>query len=371
MSKINSKRDRIQKQALKAIEANGGKGLLFMATGVGKTRIPILFAKKKKNKVKKICLIVPTERLRDEDWYREFYKWDAGELWDNVTRICYISADKIINQEFDLVILDECHNITEKSCKFFKQNKVKNIIGLTATKPKSFEKNWLLSNIGLEEVFSLSVGEAVNEGFVSPFKITVIYTQLDETTKNVEAGNKTKRFYTTEKESYRWVNNKINMSEFLGNKNNKNLLLKRMKLIYNLKSKEQVARKIINSLDGNDRTLVFCGSINQANNLSEHRFHSKSGKSSLTKFSNKEINLLSCVNSLNEGANLPDVDKAIIVQLNSNEKDLIQRIGRVVRYREGHLAHIYIICAKDTQDEVWLQKSLANIDKSLISFIYE
>lgn len=64
------------------------------------------------------------------------------------------------------------------------------------------------------------------------------------------------------------------------------------------------------------------------------------------------------------------IDKAIIVQLNSQEKDLVQRIGRLIRYRPGHKAHILILAAKNTQDEVWLASALENIDKSIIDFKY-
>ena len=105
---VNEIRNKIQQEALLSIENNTTtKGsLLAMATGSGKSKIPILYAQKNKHKVKKIALIVPTERLRDEDWHNEFIKWGAEEIWSNVTRLCYASAHKIKKEEFDLVILD-------------------------------------------------------------------------------------------------------------------------------------------------------------------------------------------------------------------------------------------------------------------------
>ena len=146
-----------------------------------------------------------------------------------------------------------------------------------------------------------------------------------------------------------------------------------MRAIYNLESKTNIAKMALGQLDQDDRTLVFCGTVEQAEKISEYTYHSKNKKQSkvnLDKFINKEINEISCVKRLNEGENLPDLDKAIIVQLNSQEKDLVQRIGRLIRYRPGHMAHILILVAKDTQDEVWLSSALENIDKSIIDFKY-
>ena len=60
------------------------------------------------------------------------------------------------------------------------------------------------------------------------------------------------------------------------------------------------------------------------------------------------------------------MDNALIVQLNSKELNLVQRIGRIVRYRHGHIAEIFIIMVQNTVDEAWTYKSLANFENSNI-----
>ena len=42
--------------------------------------------------------------------------------------------------------------------------------------------------------------------------------------------------------------------------------------------------------------------------------------------------------------------------------------GRIIRWREGHKAKLIIICCKDTQDEIWLEKAMVNIDKDKVSY---
>ena len=67
--------------------------IIVQATGVGKSKVPILYVKKLK--YTKIALIVPTEELRDNNWSKEFNLWKAGNIYANVTRLCYASASKI------------------------------------------------------------------------------------------------------------------------------------------------------------------------------------------------------------------------------------------------------------------------------------
>ena len=52
---------------------------------------------------------------------------DLGrKIWENnVESYCYASGSKVKGNEYDLVIMDEAHRITELSYEFFKDNKIK------------------------------------------------------------------------------------------------------------------------------------------------------------------------------------------------------------------------------------------------------
>jgi len=158
--------------------------------------------------------------------------------------------------------------------------------------------------------------------------------------------------------------------EFWTNKH-KFQMLDRMRFIYNLESKKEAAQYLLeNFIDEDAKTIVFCGSIKQANELcGENVFHSSVKDTALIKFLNDLIKRLGVVEALNEGQNIENVEIEVVVQVNSNEKDIIQRIGRSVRYREGHVALIFIFCCKDTQDESWVAKALKNLDESRITEI--
>jgi superfamily II DNA or RNA helicase len=98
-------------------------------------------------------------------------------------------------------------------------------------------------------------------------------------------------------------------------------------------------------------------------------FHSKSKGDSLARLRSKEISQLSCVKALNEGENIADLDSAIIIQVNSVERNIIQQMGRIVRWRPNHEAVIWILVVVNTQDEVWWDKCSENLDKQKITFI--
>lgn len=263
----------------------------------------------------------------------------------------------------------EAHNITNNNSIFFENNKVDKIIALTATPPRDPEKLEIFKKLNIKTVFELSLDEGIKRGVVSPYEIEIIELPLDNIDKYIKAGNKAKPFYQTEFSRYRYLSESIRKLMYANSPSLKFLLLQRMRFIYNLKSKTNVAKALLDTLPKDERILIFCGSIPQAEELCKYTHHSKNAKKdNLSKFCNGTIDRLAAVQMLNEGINIPNVDTAVIVQLNSNDLHLIQRIGRVVRFRNDHIAKIYIISAIQTQDEVWVEKALESFDASKIKY---
>lgn len=267
--------------------------------------------------------VVPTEKLRDEGIKQEFVKW--GSSFSNVKLLCYASLNKVSGIEFDLVVLDECHRITENNSKFFEQNKVKNILGLTATPPKEEEKVALLKKLKLKIIYELPLDKAVEMGVTSPYKIKIIETLLDNTDKYIEAGSKNNRFYTTELKQYEYLSNQIRKLQFSQKGVPKFMYLNRMRFLYNLKSKQLVAKKLLDSLPEDDKILIFHKSVPQIEKLCTYTFHSKVSDRDYNLFLKGKINRLGVVDKVNEGTNIPNLDKAIIIQLNSQPRELVQR----------------------------------------------
>ena len=166
----------IQFEARIAIHKNFGSGLVTMATGVGKSKVPIDYAKEVVIEDDGIALLVPTEKLRDENWKLEFEKWEASDLWDKTTSLCYASASKIKGKKYSLAIVDECHNITELSLQFFIDNDIRDVICLTATEPEDESKRLMIQQISKGHVYDLPLDKAVELGIVAPYNINIVFS---------------------------------------------------------------------------------------------------------------------------------------------------------------------------------------------------
>ncbi len=371
---VNKVREKVQNEAIQAVVNNNG-GMVAMATGSGKSRVAVELAKHYCEPFSSdLALLVPTEKLRDENWLEEFCKWGASSLWNDTERLCYASASKIGGNTYHLAILDEGHNITELASEFFLDNNVERVVLLTATPPNDPVKVEILRRLGIKLVYELTLDQAVRLGFVAPYKITIITVPLDNVTKNIPGGNKANPFMTTEAACYGYWNKRVQAcfgdQTPQGKAKMKFAILGRMQFIYKIPSKTQVIKFLLDKvIPKEDRTLIFCGNIEQAEQVCPTFYHSKSSSVAYDAFKNEEINRLSCVKAVNEGHNFPGVDSGIIGQLNSKEKDLVQRIGRLIRFRPGHKAHLYIVVSESTQDEKWLENAIENLDQSKIEYV--
>lgn len=372
---VNLIREKVQAEAIQAVIANNG-GMVAMATGSGKSRVAVELAKYyfKPEDDFHAALLVPTEKLRDENWKEEFEKWEARNVWKHTERLCYASASKIGGNEYPIVILDEGHNITELASEFFISNDIERTVLLTATPPNDPIKVDILRRLGIKLVYELTLDQAVRLGFVAPYKITVITVPLDNATKNITGGTKANPFMTTESATYSYWNKRVQScmgdQSVMGRSKMKFAILGRMQFIYKIPSKTAVIKFLLDKvIPKTDRTIIFCGNIEQAQEVCPTFYHSKSGSASYDAFKAEQINRLSCVKAINEGHNFPGVDSGVIGQLNSKEKDLVQRIGRLIRFRPGHEAHLYIVISESTQDEKWLETAIENLDQSKIEHV--
>lgn len=394
-------KEKVQDEANDALSRANGWGAIYNATGTGKSKIAI-------NRIRqvflqtldygpKVLIVVPTEKLRDDNWRLEFDKWGISSLWSKIERCCYVSLNKIHLERYDLVVLDEGHNITDANSEFFfeNENNVRECMLLSATKPRDWEKLQILKRLNLNTVYSISVDEAVDLGLIAPYDITVVTMFLNETEKYIP-GTQADPTLRTEKMQY----GKLSRAAWYSG--GKFTLIKRAQFIYNLRSKTETAKLLLQHvIPEGKRVMIFCGSKEQAIELCPNRYFSKStytapkkelteageakeikkmqkvakimlehqGDESLNRFRAEEIDRISCINALNEGHDVPMMDIGFLVQINGSDKDFIQRMGRVLRFRPGHIGKLIILVVKGTVDEDWFKKATKNLDQSRIRFV--
>jgi len=361
----------LQQEAYGAVVANSYKGQVLAATGSGKSRIGVLAAQdafETFGAATDIVIVAPFIKLLTENWPEELEKWNSSHLLPFITFVTYVSFNKLPKHKRSLVILDEAHHLTEASIEFFKNNPQDRILVLTATPPEDQGKIDLLASLA-PVVFKYKLDEAVADGLVADYRIHIVDCFLDTKDKYIPGGKKTAPFMTTEASGYLFLDKQIKKAMIMRNDGwMQALITKRMHMIYNLRSKTNIARKLLDKLDPDLRIIVFCGSIAQANELmGDAVYHSKSSGQALADFKSGVINRIGVVKALDEGHNLEGIDAEVIVQGTAVKRQVGQRIGRAIRVRPNHVAKIFVLSTEGTVDKKWVLNSLEDFDQSKIS----
>lgn len=359
-------RNEIQQEIIDSLSIPS-HGLLKLSPRIGKTKIGIELIKREKPK--KILWVTPNTKLRDIDIPAEFKQWRALTYLKKTDIICYASLAGH-EGEYDMILLDEYQDLTQGNSEplFNGKIKYKNIIGLSGTHPKHKEKEDLYNKLGLKSLVEMSIDEAVENGLVAPYRIKVVELRLDSKDKYIEAGNSKVKFKQTEEAKYAYLTRLINMKLFSGQVVPKFFYLNRMRFIYNLRSKHRFVKNFISKLEG--RTLIFTGSIAQAEDISKHTFHSERDDTDLNLFKEGKINELACVNSGGVGHTFRDVQNVVVTQVNSNGKgDSTQKIARGLVLQEGYVANIYLFYVAGTADETWVKKVLEDFNSDNVEYL--
>ena len=366
---------KLQNEARAAWHNSGRKGTLAMATGTGKSKVPldeIYDLHQTYGNDLKVLLVVPTESLRDTNWPEEVAKWGMTDIFEEcITPVCYASAHKLKGNHWHLVILDEAHHLTELNSKVITNNTCDAIMGLTATppSPKYNPFKAILMDEIAPVVYYFSIEDAIDEDIVADFHLHVVKLPLENKLKEIQAGSKAKPFKTTEEAMYAFLTKRIQLQIIRG-QSAKWEILRRTHFIYGLPSKTRAAKQIMAKIDnGVRRFLVFAGSIDQCEQLcAPNTYHSKAKKPNMLEaFKQYLMNWLGVVSAVNEGHTIAGLDMSLVVRLNSSELELIQKIGRNVRFRPGHKAHIIVLVTQKTVDEDWLKISTRSIDSKRIT----
>lgn len=403
MDKKNDLREKIQKEGLMASQKSSFT-VLAWATGVGKTKVAVELMKWLTLQGKNKFLIFVSELFHKENWASEMKKWGFE---GNVTIECYNSMSKHTEKSYDLIILDEMHHSgSDLRMDLLEQIYLKSkpkILGLSATvQPELIDD--IYSIVHEKVVNTITLDYAINQGLVPKPNIHVIKLNLKDLDKiecfcEFKRGNyrncekkivslhqywdyvkgKVADYYLevrcTPQEKY---NNICSRYDYLKNQAMGNSRYKmpwlacaseRKRFLADMKT-QLVKKFLMENGIFSKRFLCFAGSVAQIKELGgDSAIHSKLTKKIqqqlLDDFNNKVINHLFAVGMLKEGMNLPDLQVGLIIQLDGNERDFVQKMGRLLR---ADKPDIYIFYFQDTRDEVYLSRAMEGLDEELITY---
>jgi superfamily II DNA or RNA helicase len=269
-----------------------------------------------------------------------------------VTFVLYSELQDILFSSYTLIIADEIQKITPKAFTFFYTNYIGRLVLLTGTVPDNEEKQEMIMKLCKGHAVILTMEDAMINKVVNPFHVTVIEVMP----------------YALE---YEWYLKSCKGMMFADKVPKDVRIRKRMREIYNLQAKADVAVWLVKQLEVlKKRVLVYCASKAQANQICDNQYHSGTDESALVKFLANEILSMAVVGMLNDNANLPDLAYGILVQVYGESANLLQKIGRFQRVVDKDIiSKLYLLKAMRTQDEVWVYKALKPISENRIKTV--
>jgi len=345
-----------QEVAIKAVVENIIKGnqktLLTMATGTGKTYVAFqsIWKLVKSRHFSRVLFLTDRIILRDDAHERDFEPLGearciikGGDF--NKNRDIYFSTyqtlfasdlyKKIPSDFFDLVVIDECHRSRYGDWGIILDHfNTAFHLGMTAT-PKREDNIDVYEYFG-NPVYEYSMGQAIEDGYLVPYKIFKIGTNIDKNGVHVSEAEEV--LYDDEIEPEK-IKDFYTPGEF-------------ERAITLPDRTEELCRKVLEIMDRTNphaKTIVFCTDMMHAQQVKDKLNELKKSeeyasrvvakdRDDLTSFRDKEMpmpTVATTVDLLSTGVDIPHLQNIIFMRSISSRVLFKQIIGRGSRLFEG------------------------------------
>jgi RNA polymerase primary sigma factor len=386
-----------QTEALKAWNENGRKGLVEAVTGTGKTRLGLAATAEELNLGGKVAVIVPSIELQrqwSEELQRSFPEIQIGFL-GNGSHEDLLSCDVLIaivhsasqrdlglqDHEFGLLIADECHRYGTDIFMGALENGFKSRLGLTATRERADGGHKELEDYFGKVVYTLGYKESIGRGYIAEIKVAQIAVNLtidekfefDELSEVITKSRfeLSKRFglkvdpYPHFMAEIVRIKKEGDMRDSMAAGRYLSSISKRKALLANTPQKLKVVKHLADSINDSNGTLFFtetiagaeaiCDELKQVG-ISAATIHSglKSQErfSAFIDFHEKRIKALTAAKVLDEGVDVPEADLAVIISASKTRRQMIQRMGRVIRVKaDGRKARFVFVYVANTSED--------------------
>jgi superfamily II DNA or RNA helicase len=353
------------------------KYIANIATGAGKTQAAIEIIKKlwEINPNYNILISTPTIVSLETLWLKQLQQnnitlnkvgvyYSFCHEFSKITLTTNKSVRKIPLEIFNIIIIDEVHWWNSKSfLDILRKNKFDYLLGLSASIYNKEQKHWKLLELFDYNIYKYDTREAIEDGIINTFNLTDVAVQIKEPEiiinyEKLEQDIKAALAKMGGFEKFIKLSNsnedKMKLQKLFNNRN---------ELILNYYRKLDVAADLIEK-HKNEKILVF----NQYNKIStkltwhliEKKIKSKIIDSHvgrderlkiIKEYETGKFNVLLTSKVFDESYNLSDIQLIIIISGSSTERQMIQRIGRVLRKKDKP-SEVYQIYIQNTFEEI-------------------
>ena len=359
-----------QKEALEYWIKAKCRGVVVLPTGAGKTRVALAALS---HLQKPTLIIVPTIELM-EQWemrLKKYFKVKIGKFGGGdkylgfVTISTYDSAyinAEILGNRFELLIFDEVHHLPSPGYRQIAElNAAPYRLGLTATPEREdnlhLDLDYLVGRIVYRRVVKEFKGS-----FLADFEVKTIRVKLSEKERRIykELVKKYKDYLIKHNIKIKSISDfeKIIMRSGLDKEAREALLAWReaRKIAFNASEKMKVLKEILAKHRG-DKILIFTENNEMVRRISEellipeitYKTKPAERRAILEGFRLGKFKAIVTSRVLEEGVDVPDASVAIVLSGTASRREFIQRLGRILRPKEGK-AVLYEIVTSGTSE---------------------
>ncbi|MGH9107433.1 MAG: DEAD/DEAH box helicase [Acidimicrobiales bacterium] len=369
-----------QADALAAWERNGHRGVVEAVTGTGKTMVGIAAALDELAGKGQVVVLVPTVELQ--------HQWVAGleahlpptrrigRMGDGV-RDSLVTHDVLVAvansaratdvrpiRQGGLFVADECHRYGTEVNRLALDRRFVRRLGLSATYAREDDGNlvWLGPYFG-RTCFRLGYARAVADGVVARFRVVLVgvhfapaeqaaYDELTELMRGLRA-RLVSQHGVPEEPFEAFMQAIAVLADDDGPASAaarayRQAMLERRRLLADTPAKDAALRQVAPAVAEADRALVFTQSIATTERvchvlatrgLRAAVMHSglagRERSATLRRFAAGELDVLVAPRVLDEGVDVPAADLAVITGASRSRRQMVQRMGRVLRRKPG------------------------------------
>lgn len=358
------KREELQKEWINKFILSNKRNVLHLCPRTGKTRVAINIMKKLNITDEKILISYPDNVIIDS-WLKELEK---TEYFPSNIIFCNTSSlKKYINEkDIYLWVIDECHEYSDKEMQYMKEisQNTEYILGLSGSLSKNTQKE-LKTELNLSALIDYSIEQAIEDGLISNYQITIHTVDLDKSKKTQNKKGKMQ----SEKEKYDAYSFMISKFQ-RENKDTMFLAIHRNNVLKNSYAKKLKTINLLKKLK-DKRVIVFTGLKKVSEDLGIPFYHSTTKDDKIfNDFINGKINHMALVNMGGVGITYPELDTIIMSNFTYNTENTLQQLCRclVLDYKEK-IADLHIITSKEPAEIKKLQESLSIFDQNKIKWI--
>lgn len=386
-----------QKAALETWQANGSKGIVQAVTGAGKTLLGIAAIAQELNCGGKAAVIVPSIELQKQ-WFGQLSRYFptaaigclGGGYHDFLTNhdilIAIVNSASmfqlgLLDSENGLLVADECHHLAAETFKRALEPIFENRLGITATIERADG-----GHVGLEEyfgsvVYTIGYREAIENKYISGVKVAQIavnfssqeQTEYDELSENINSTQHvlSMRFNLSIEPFSKFMDEIIRIAA-IGDIRDKivaktylSSINKRKTLLAETSQKLEIVKNLVPAINSANGTIFFTETIQGAESIAlglnqsgvaATTIHSKLSRGvrsqALLDFESGKIQAITAARVIDEGVDVPEADLAVIIAASKTKRQMIQRMGRVLRPKsDGRLARFVLVFVAGTTED--------------------